>query len=72
MWVLLGVSNDTYEKETFVYFVGIFNDLTLAKNERIRLITNTKCDRNDYFINPVNVNTCYDYEWSGNEEDEIK
>ena len=37
MWVLLGVSDDTVEKETFVYFIGIFNDLNLATQERDKI-----------------------------------
>jgi hypothetical protein len=38
MWVLFGVSDDTVENKTFVYFIGVFDDLQLAKSERDKLI----------------------------------
>jgi hypothetical protein len=73
MWVLLGVSNDTVEQETFVYFIGVFDTLLLAKEELKYLMeTTTKSKKSDYIIKQIEVNKSYDYEWSNNEEDEIK
>lgn len=71
MWVLLGVSDDTVEQETFVYFIGVFDDLSLAKAEKNRRIE-TDSKRNNYIIKPIDVNIGYDYEWSYKEEDEVK
>jgi len=72
MWVLLGVSDNTIEKETFVYFIGVFDDLNLAQLERDKLILNTNTKKSDYIIKLVSINKSYDYTWSYNEEDEIK
>lgn len=72
MYVLLGLNNDTPEKEVIVYFVGVFDELLLAQNERNRLIAETKCDRNNYFIKTVTVNESYDYAWNCDDENEIK
>jgi len=72
MWVLLGVSDDTVEKETFVYFIGVFESLLLAKEKREYLIENKNSKRSDYIIKPVTVNTSYSYDWSVNDEDDIE
>jgi hypothetical protein len=72
MWVLLGVSDDTVEKETFVYFIGVFDDLSIAKQRMEHLIATTKkTKKSDYIIKSVIMNTSYSYDWSNNEEDEI-
>lgn len=72
MWVLLGVSDDTIENETFVYFIGVFDNLQLAKLERDKLITNTGSKISDYIIKSISINNAYSYDWSNNEEDEVK
>jgi hypothetical protein len=72
MWVLLGVSDDTVEKETFVYFIGVFDDLSIAKQKVEQLIATTKkTNKSDYIIKSVIMNNSYCYDWSNNEEDEI-
>lgn len=71
MWVLLGVSDDTVEKETFVYFIGVFDNLSLAKEKVDNLITTTNSKRSDYIIKSLTINNIYNYEWSHNEEDEV-
>jgi|UniRef100_A0A6C0LZU3 hypothetical protein len=72
MWVLLGISDDTVEKETFVYFIGVFDDLSLVKQKVENLITTTNSKRGDYIIKSLTINNTYNYDWSHNEEDEIK
>jgi len=72
MWVLLGVSDDTIEKETFVYFIGIFNDLNVAKEERKRLITTTNSNQDCFFIKSVIMNASYNYDWCNTDENEVK
>ena len=72
MWILFGVSDDTVEKDTFVYFIGVFDNLSLAKDERKKLIVATKSNINNYIIKSVTVNTSYNYDWNNNEEDEVK
>lgn len=76
MWVLLGVSDDTVENETFVFFIGIFDDVQLAIQERDRRIetegSQKKQKKSDFIIKTVSVNQAYDYDWSNNDEDEIK
>ena len=65
MWVLLGVSDDTVEKETFVYFIGVFETLLLAKEELKYLMETTKkSKKRDYIIKTIENNKSYDYEWS--------
>jgi hypothetical protein len=72
MYVLLGVSNNTVEQETFVYFIGVFETLFLVKENLNDLITTTNTKRNDYIIKRVTKGKIYDYDWSNNEEDEVK
>ena len=72
MFVLLGISNDTVEKDTFVYFIGVFDDLSLAKQKIEALITNTNTKKSDYIIKSITINNSYDYYWSHSEDDEIK
>ena len=36
MWVLLGIRDDTIERDTYVYFIGVFDELSLAK-EKIKI-----------------------------------
>lgn len=71
MYVLLGISNDTVEQETFVYFIGVFETLLLAKEKLNSLIRTKNTKRSDYIIKSVILNKAYDYDWSNNEEDEI-
>jgi hypothetical protein len=72
MYVLLGISNDTVEQETFVYFIGVFETLLLAKEKLNRLITTTNTKKSNYIIKKVTKNEIYNYDWSNNEEDEVK
>jgi hypothetical protein len=72
MYVLLGVSNDTVEQETFVYFIGVFETLLLAKESLNYLIITTNTKRDDYIIKRVTKGKIYNYDWSNNEEDEVK
>ena len=72
MWVLLGIRDDTIERDTYVYFIGVFDELSLAKEKIKHLITTTHTKRSDYIIKSVTINNIYDYHWSHNEEDEIK
>jgi len=72
MWVLLGISDDTVQNETIVYFIGVFDDLTIAQLERDKLILNKKSKQSDYIIKSIKINKSYNYDWSNNDEDEIK
>lgn len=72
MWVLLGVSDDTVEKETFVYFIGVFSLYALAMQERDKLAKDTNTKISDYIIKKIEVNKSYSYDWSNSEEDEVK
>ena len=72
MWVLLGVSDNTIENETFVYFIGTFDDLELAYLEREKLMSSTKSKKSDYIIKSITLNKSYNYDWNNNDEDEIK
>jgi hypothetical protein len=71
MWVLLGIRDDTAERETYVHFIGVFDDLSKVGEHIENLITTTKTKRGDYIIKAVSMNTSYYYDWS-NSEDEIK
>jgi hypothetical protein len=71
MWVLLGISDDTVEQETFVYFIGVFDDLSIVKEHVEHLMTTNNTKRSDYLIKSVRMNTSYGYDWSNNEEDEV-
>ena len=71
MWVLLGVSDDTVEKETFVYFIGVFDNVTIANQKLEDLMNRNNSKRSDYIIKTVNVNAAYDYDWSNSDEDEV-
>lgn len=71
MWVLLGVSDDTVEKEMFVYFIGVFDDLLLVNRKLEDLMNRNNTKRSDYIIKSINVNAAYDYDWSNSDEDEI-
>jgi len=71
MWVLLGVSDDTVEKESFVYFIGVFDDISLAKEERKKLISENPSNVNNYIIKQVTVNASYYYDWSNDEKDDV-
>jgi hypothetical protein len=72
MWVLLGVSDDTVENETFVYFIGVFDELHIAKFERDKLSQSSGSKKSNYIIKKINVNTSYSYNWSNTEDNEIK
>ena len=72
MWVLLGISDNTVERETFVYFIGVFDNLSSAKQHCDSLIISTNTKKSDYIIKSVTINTSYNYDWSYNEDDEIK
>lgn len=72
MFIVLGVRNDTVEQESFVYFIGAFETLLLAKEKLKRLMIRTNTKPSDYIIKKALVNTIYDYDWSNNDEDEIK
>ena len=71
MWVLLGISDNTAERETFVYFIGVFNELSLAQLERDKLVLTTTSKKSDYIIKSIDINKSYNYDWSNNDEDEI-
>jgi len=71
MWVLLGVSDDTVEKESFVYFIGVFDDLSLIKEERKKLISENPSNVNNYIIKQVTVNASYYYDWSNDGEGDV-
>lgn len=72
MWVLLGISDDTVENETFVYFIGVFDNITLAQLERDKLCLNNNTKKSNYIIKSICINKSYNYDWSNNDEDEIK
>jgi hypothetical protein len=58
--------------QTFVYFIGVFESLLLAKENLSRLMETTKTKRSDYIIKRTYLNETYGYDWSINEEDEVK
>jgi hypothetical protein len=60
------------ERETFVHFIGVFDDLSILKEQMEHLITTTKTKRSDYVVKSVLMNTSYDYVWSNMEVDEVK
>lgn len=72
MWVLLGVSDNTIENETFVYFIGIFDNLNLAAQERDKIAKESNSSKSNFIIKSVYTNKSYSYDWSNNDEDEIK
>jgi hypothetical protein len=73
MWVLLGVSHDTVENEPFVYFIGVFDDLLVAKQERDKIITSSTSNKSsEYIIKKVTPNIGYSYDWSCNDENEVE
>lgn len=62
MWILFGIEHNG---ESFVYFIGIFDDLKLANKERLKFITNSKdCSSDDFFIKPVEMNIVHTYDFS--------
>jgi hypothetical protein len=54
------------------YFIGVFDNLSLVKQKLDNLITTTNSKRSDYIIKSLTINNLYNYDWSHNEEDEIK
>lgn len=79
MYVLLGISDDTVENETFVYFIGVFETLLLANENLTQLLADrssgTRTDRgykrSDYIIKSITVNKTYDYDWSNRDKDGV-
>lgn len=66
MWILFGTYHNTVEGEPFVYFIGVFDDLSKANKERIKTAANSKeCYPDDFFIKKVemNVSHMYDFSW---------
>ena len=72
MWVLLGIREDTAERESYVHFIGIYNDFSILQGHIEHLITTTKSKRSDYIVKPVYTNTLYSYDWCYDESDVIK
>jgi len=64
MWILFGTHYDTVENEPYVYFIGVFVDLEAATVEKNKLMLETKCSVNDFFIKKVEVNEVYTHGWS--------
>lgn len=70
MWVLLGINDESLDEAPIVYFMGVFDDLHLAELERKKLMLDTK--RSDYIIKSVTLNKSYDYNWSNDDDGDIK
>lgn len=66
LWVLLGTEHDTVENEPFVYFVGIYDDLTKAQEKLLELDSKIepKFRKQCYEIKPVEMNKDYPYSFS--------
>jgi hypothetical protein len=64
MWILFGTHYNTVENEPYVYFIGIFDNIELANNQRDNLIKETKSMPSDYFIKEVTSNELYTCGWS--------
>ncbi len=67
MWILFGTNHNTVENEPYVYFIGIFDSLSLVNEERNKLIVKNNTSHYDYFIKAVDINSIYDCEWSNND-----
>ena len=73
MWILFGTEYNRVEGEPFVYFIGVFDDLSLANKERIEFAANSKeCYPDDYFIKKVEMNVSHMYDFSWEESDVLR
>jgi hypothetical protein len=77
MYVLLGVSDETVENETFVYFIGVFSTVRLVMESRNALMKTKQpnslgCNKSGYIIKEITIDTIYDYNWCDSEDNEIK
>jgi hypothetical protein len=64
MWILFGTHYNTVENEPYVYFIGAFDDLDAATIEKKKLLLETKCSVNDFFIKKVEIGEVYTHGWS--------
>ena len=65
MWVLFGTHYNTVEHEPYVFFIGIFDSVELAKKNKEYLIELVKPkQRSDFFVREVNINDMYTHELS--------
>jgi hypothetical protein len=65
MWVLFGTHHNTVENEPYVFFIGVFDSVELANQNKDYLIglTRTK-HHSDFFVKEVTMNQMYTHEWS--------
>ncbi len=66
MWVLFGKKYVFNKQET--YFIGIFSSLELAEQNKQNLLNQNLPNHNEYFINEVEIDKIYTYNWSNSEE----
>ena len=72
MWILFGTDHNTVEGEPFVYFIGVFDDLSKANKERIKSAANSKeCYPDDFFVKKVEMNVAHMYDFSWEESGRI-
>ena len=64
MWILFGTNYKTVEQEPYVYFIGVFDDLDVATQEKNKLVLDTKSSTNDFFIKKVEMDKIYTCDWS--------
>lgn len=65
MWVLFGTHYNTVEHEPYVFFIGIFDSVELAKQNKEYLIKLNKPKQlSDYFVKEVKMNDMYTLDWS--------
>ena len=68
MWILFGTEHDTIDCQPFVYFIGVFDNLSKANEERIKIAAKSKeCYPNDFFIKKVKMNVAHKYDFSWEE-----
>ena len=65
MWALFGTHYNTVEHEPYVFFIGIFDSIELANENKAYMIELVKPkQQSDFFVKEVKMNDLYTLEWS--------
>jgi hypothetical protein len=64
MWILFGTIYDAIDGESVVYFIGVFDDFSVATIQKNKFETEDVVNGNGYFIKEVKMNCIYNYEWN--------
>lgn len=71
MWLILGFKETSYEGPPEPFFVGIFQEQSIAVETCKRMNEETK-DDTMFEVKQIELNKVYDYEWTIMGEEEYK